>query len=116
MASYSEIERWLSVLATGMAGLRLLKHYGVRSPELEHFIQNITDGQMSISAFAPSPLREQYQPLISQTEEELKSETKKLSDPNVSEEIVDSVLNKAQELYTLLSDMHRNAFSSLIIV
>jgi hypothetical protein len=115
MASCSEIEMWLSTLGTGMAGLRLLKEYGIRTPELEYFIENISSSNIEISAFAPPPLRSQYEPLFSQANMKLKSGIKKLADQNVSDEVIDNVLNDARALYIILSDMHKSTVSGIII-
>jgi len=116
MTSCQELEGWLSTLGAGIAGLRLLKEYGIRTSELEYFIENLGDLKIKVSAFAPSPLKTQYEPLLSQTEAKLKSGIEKIKDPKVSGEALDSVLKDAKELYSLLSDMHQAAVSGLIIV
>jgi len=116
MASFSEIEGWLSTLGIGIAGLRLLKEYGIRTSELKYFIENLDDVKIEVSAFAPAPLRNQYEPLVVKAEAKLRSGIKKILDPNVSNEIVDDVLKGARELYSLLSDMHQATASGLIIV
>jgi len=116
MASFSEIEGWLSILGTGMAGLRLLKEYGIRTSELQYFMEHLGDCRTQVSAFAPSTLKNQYEPLIVKAETKLISGLKKISKPDVTDEVVDDVLRDARELYSLLSDMHQATASGFIVV
>lgn len=115
MASISEIEGMLSMLGTGIAGLRFLKEYNIRTSELKYFIENFSDGKIEVSAFAPPPLRNQYEKVLSKIEAKLVSGVKKISSPNVSRKTVDKVLKDAKELYSLLNDIHQATISGIII-
>lgn len=112
----SEIEMWLSILGGGMTGLRLLKDYDIRTPELEYFIKNWDFERIEISAFAPSPLRDQYDQLFIETKEKLESGVKKVANSDVSDAVLDKTLKDAKELYSLLSDLHTAIASGFIAV
>lgn len=114
--SCSEIEKWLSILGGGMTGLRLLKDYDLRTPELEYFIENFDFERMEISAFAPSPLRDQYDELFTQAKEKLRSGVKEVANSSASDEVLGKTLRDAKELYSLLSDLHTAIASGFIIV
>ena len=116
MATFSEIEQWLSILGVGIAGLHILKKYGVRSSELEYFVENFGDAKIVVSAFAPSPLKNQYEPLLSESEIKLKSGIEKISRTNASSEEVDEVLKDTRELYSLLRDIHQATISGLVTI
>jgi hypothetical protein len=116
MASRSEVESCFSVLGAGLAGLRLLKIFGLKSKELDLFIENIlTEEQGKICAFAPSPLREQYKASISQAQERVKQDIKKLSVEEPSDKVIDDTINDTQSLYSILAELHRTAVSGLVI-
>jgi len=116
MVSCPELEDWLSTLGAGIAGLRLLREYGIRTSELKYFMENFGDSKIKVSAFAPSPLKNQYEPLLRQAETKLKSGIKKITVRNVSGEVIDNVLKDAKELYSLLSDIHQAVVSGLTMV
>jgi len=120
VASCSEIESWLSVLGTGIAGLRLFKMFGVQNSELEFFMENFGDMKIEVSAFAPPPLRNQYEITLKQAESELREKIQEMRaqtvDSEVSDEMIDSVLKNAENLFSLLRDMHQATVSGFIIV
>jgi hypothetical protein len=115
MATFSETEGWFSILGAGMAGLRLLKEFGIRTAELEYFIQNFDKTEMKISAFAPSPLIDQYETLFNQAKERLKEGIEQIKEPKVTDKTVDNVLKDAKELYNLLGEVHRTIASGLVL-
>ena len=116
MASFSEIEGWLSMLSTGIAGLRLLKEYGIRAPELEYFVENLGNSKIKVAAFAPPPLRNQYEKSVAKAETRLRLGIERMSETNVSDEDVDEVLKDTRELYSLLGDIRRATVSGIITV
>jgi len=111
MASSVEIEGWFSILATGMAGLRLLKEFGIRTAELDYFTKNFGKTKIEISAFAPPPLRDQFEPTFNQVEDKVKRDIEKIKEPNVAYDVVDELLKNIRDLYSLLSDVHRTIVS-----
>ncbi len=115
MASVSQIEEWFSILGTGMAGLRLLKEYGIRTVELGYFIENFGKSEMKISAFAPPPLRDQYEPRFSGIKKKIISGIETISDPRVSAETLNKLLANTKEMYMLLNDVHRALTSDFIL-
>ena len=117
MASCSEIEKWLAIVGTGITGLRLLKDYNIQTPELEYFTDKFGNGKMAISAFAPSPFKNQYETRLQKIQTILVSHVEQLMRAqNVSSEIINNALNEAEELYSLLRDMHQTVVSGFIIV
>jgi hypothetical protein len=115
MASVSQIEEWFSVLGAGMAGLRLLKEYGIRTVELEYFTENFGKSEIKISAFAPPPLHDQYEPRFSGIKKEIISGIEALSDPRISAETLNKLLLNTKEMYMLLNDAHRTFASDFIL-
>ena len=116
MATFSEIEEWLSTLGAGIAGLHLLREYGIRTSELEYFIENFGKSRMSVSAFAPPPLKNQYEPILTKTETKLRSGLENILHIDVSNEEIDEALKDIRELYSLLRDIHQATISGLIVV
>lgn len=116
MASVSEIEEWFSILGAGMAGLRLLKEYGIRTVELEYFIENFDKSKMRISAFAPPPLRDQYEPKFSSIKAKITSGIKAISNTNTSDDTLNTLLADTKEMYILLNDVHRTITSGFIMM
>lgn len=115
MASVSQIEEWFSILGAGMAGLRLLKEYGIRTVELEYFTENFGKSEMKISAFAPPPLRDQYEPKFSGIKKKILSGIEAISDPRVSAETLNKLLENTKDMYMLLNDVHRTFASGFIL-
>jgi hypothetical protein len=118
MASCPEIEEWLSILGTGIAGLRFLKEYGVRTSELEYFTRNFGETRIEASAFAPAPLRSEYEQMLKQFETKLRAGIQELraQTDSVSSELIEALLKDAKELFRLLRDMHQAAVSGLTFV
>jgi hypothetical protein len=116
MASRSEVESCFSVLGAGLAGLRLLKVFGLRSTELDLFIKTIsTEEQVKICAFAPSPLREQYKASISEAQRKVKHDIEGLSVKEPSDKAIDDTIKDTTQLYGILAELHRTAVSGLVI-
>jgi hypothetical protein len=115
MASVSQIEEWFSILGAGMAGLRLLKEYGIRTVELQYFIENFDKSEMKISAFAPPPLRDQYEPKFSSIKGKIISGIKAISNQKVSADTLNKLLVDTREMYILLNDVHRTVTSGFIL-
>jgi hypothetical protein len=116
LASCSEIEEWLSILGAGIAGLRLLKEFGIRTSELEFFIKNFGKGEIQISAFAPSVFRDQYEPRLEVSRSKVKAGIARVVESNVTDEVVESVLADAKEFYSLLSDLRQTVVSGFVVV
>jgi hypothetical protein len=115
MASRSEVESCFSVLGTGIAGLRLLKVFGIKSKELEIFMKAMaTEEQVKICAFAPSPLRGQYEESISEAETKVKQDIEKLSVDKPSDETIDKAIKDTKQLYGILAELHRTAVTGLV--
>lgn len=118
MASISEIETWFSILGAGMTGLRLLREYGMRTVELRYFVENFDKYKMRISAFAPPPLRDQYEPKFSSVKTKISAGIQEVlrSNGNMPEEAVNALLEDIKEMYMLLNDAHRTITSGIILV
>ena len=116
MASRSEVESCFSVLGAGLAGLRLLKVFGLRSTELDLFIKTMsTEEQVKICAFAPSPLREQYKASISEAQTKVKHDIEGLSVEEPSDKVIDDTIRDTKQLYGILAELHRTAVSGLVM-
>jgi len=116
VASSSEVEGWLYLLGAGMAGLRMLKEFGIRTSELDYFIRNFGKTDMRISAFAPPPLRDQYELAFSETEKKLTQGIEKIEKSDVTNEAIDDAVENLRKLYSLLGDAHRMIVSGKLIV
>jgi hypothetical protein len=115
MASRSEVESCFSILGAGIAGLRLLKEYGFKSKELELFVKNMaTDEKVKICAFAPSPLRSQYEAAISEAEKKVKEDIIKISTEKPSAATIDEAIKDTKQLYGILAELHRTVASGLV--
>ena len=115
MSSLPEIERWLLMLGTGIAGLRLLKKYRFRSVEFDYFIESLDKEEIEISAFAPPPLQNQYAPLVERIQAELSSDIRE-AHTQLSDEIVDRMLQNTEKLHSLLKDIHQSVASGIFVV
>jgi len=116
MASYSGIESWLSVIAGGITGIGLRKDFGIRTPELDYFIEYCTKTPMSVSALAPSPLVRNYDELVKDAYSKLLSMLNDLQKEKVSEEILNEALDGAQRLYGLLNAVYNAVRANVIPV
>ena len=116
MATCSEIEKWLATVGTGITGLKLLKEYKIKTPELRYFVEAFGNGSMKISAFAPPTLKNQYEERLGRIEKKLKLEIRKLLESEVSAKSIDNALKSAEELYSLLRDMCQAVVSSFLVV
>jgi len=115
MASRSEVESCFSVLGAGIAGLSLLKVFGFKSKELDLFMKTMaTEEQVKICAFAPSPLRNQYEATISEAEIKVKHDIEKLSIDKPSDETIDEAIKDTKQLYGILAELHRTAVTGLV--
>jgi len=70
---------------------------------------------MKISAFAPPPLRDHYEPRLREAEASLRSGIEELGKRKVSDEVLDDLLKNAREIYTMLYDVHRTVVSGFIV-
>jgi hypothetical protein len=116
MASRSEVESCFSVLGAGIAGLRILKEFGFKSTELDIFIKSMaTDEKVKICAFAPSPLRNQYEAAITEVETKVKQDIEKVSAQTLpSDEVIDEAIKDTKQLYSLLAELNRTVVSGLV--
>ena len=116
MASRSEVESCFSVLGAGIAGLKLLKIFGLKSKELDIFINSVSsDEQVKICAFAPSPLRNQYEASVSEAQTKVKRDIEKLSGNMPSDEAIDEAIKDTKQLYGILAELHRTSVSGLVV-
>jgi len=116
LASYSRIEAWLSVVASGITGLGLLRDYGIRSPELEYFIEYCGKQTISVKALAPSPLTNEYEPLIRSAFTQLLSKLESIKDENATTDLFDRAIEDARKVYGLLSAMYQTVKSNLVAI
>jgi hypothetical protein len=116
MASYSGIESWLSVVASGITGLGLLKDYGIRSPELEYFIEYCGKQTISVKALAPSPSTNEYGSLIDAAFIQLLSRLEDLKGENVPEDLLNNAIEDARKLYGLLNAMYQTVKSGIVTI
>lgn len=92
----------------------MLKEYGIQSTELDYFIKNIETDKIKVCAFAPSPLRNQYESELDEAEKKVKQDIQELSVPNPPNNVIDKAIKDTKALYNILTEIHRTLVSGLV--
>lgn len=115
VASLPKMEKFLFTISTGITGLEILKDFGIKSTELEYFINFCREKQdLSVSAMGPSSLTQRYRERINASYNKVITKMQDFSSEDCSKEKTETILLELSDLHDLLNKVYDVAKSTSI--